>query len=321
MSYREAHDHPADVHAAAEGARLRHQGRELLPKAGACGPCPKRTGNAPDLFGDVKGADVCTDPKCFSDKRLAHFAKAAQELEAKGKKVIYGEEAKKAFPGWDSSHDYSRDELSDRYVFRPAATRTSAIASRRARSPGRGLRSDADPASGNREDRRGRHAPGDRRGREEAPARQAPRRRRRGAKPAKPKGPDVDEISPSASRRSSTRRRRRRSRRAGTGSSRSSWSRTLSTRDLEAVALAWGWKANAFRSGSVRRASPAGRGREARRARSRAAHVRHRLRDRAVHARARAQALRHQRAKGPRADHRGAQAGPRRRLSSSRARR
>jgi upstream activation factor subunit UAF30 len=57
---------------------------------------------------------------------------------------------------------------------------------------------------------------------------------------------------------------------------------------------------------------PAGRGREARRARSHAAHVPHGLRDRAVHARARAEALRHQRAGDPRADPRGAQAGARR---------
>jgi hypothetical protein len=47
---------------------------ELVAKAGACGPCPKRTGNQADLFGDVKSADVCTDPKCFDDKRQAHYA-------------------------------------------------------------------------------------------------------------------------------------------------------------------------------------------------------------------------------------------------------
>jgi len=50
---------------------------QLLPKAGSCAACPKRTGNQRDLFGDVKDADVCTDPKCFDEKRQAHFAKAA----------------------------------------------------------------------------------------------------------------------------------------------------------------------------------------------------------------------------------------------------
>lgn len=88
----------------------------LLPKAGACGPCPKRTGNQSDLFGDVKSVDVCTDPKCFDDKRLAHHAVAAKALEAKGHKVISGEAAKKLLPNWASSNAYSRDFLQGGYV-------------------------------------------------------------------------------------------------------------------------------------------------------------------------------------------------------------
>jgi hypothetical protein len=67
-----------------------------LPKAGACGACPKRTGNLPDLFGDVKSADVCTDPKCF--ERDAHVVKLRQAAEARGDEVITGKEAKKIFP-------------------------------------------------------------------------------------------------------------------------------------------------------------------------------------------------------------------------------
>ena len=31
-----------------------------------------RTGANPDLFADVAGADVCTDPKCFHTKVEAH---------------------------------------------------------------------------------------------------------------------------------------------------------------------------------------------------------------------------------------------------------
>src|SRR5262249_41512167 len=44
---------------------------ELVPAAGSCGSCPKRTGNQPELFKDVQGADVCTDPACFQAKREA----------------------------------------------------------------------------------------------------------------------------------------------------------------------------------------------------------------------------------------------------------
>jgi hypothetical protein len=85
MSYREAHQHILQTYMLQlKKAPFDTKDEQLLAKAGACGPCPKRTGNQADLFGDVKSADVCTDPKCFDDKRQAHFAKAAKELEAKG---------------------------------------------------------------------------------------------------------------------------------------------------------------------------------------------------------------------------------------------
>ncbi len=48
---------------------------DLVPKAGACTTCPKRTGNAPDLWGDMKGsASRCTDPACFKAKQTAFVA-------------------------------------------------------------------------------------------------------------------------------------------------------------------------------------------------------------------------------------------------------
>jgi hypothetical protein len=53
-------------------AGFKTEDAELVPLAGACGPCPKRTGNQPELFGDVKGADVCTDVACFRRKIAAH---------------------------------------------------------------------------------------------------------------------------------------------------------------------------------------------------------------------------------------------------------
>ncbi len=86
----------------------------LVPKAGSCTQCPKRTGNQPDLFGDVKSADVCTDPKCFDDKRQAHFAGARKTLEAQGHKVIAGDAAKKIVLRWDSDH--GNDHLQGGYV-------------------------------------------------------------------------------------------------------------------------------------------------------------------------------------------------------------
>lgn len=45
----------------------------LLPKAGSCTDCTKRTGNQPELFGDVSSKDVCTDTVCFAMKKTAHI--------------------------------------------------------------------------------------------------------------------------------------------------------------------------------------------------------------------------------------------------------
>jgi|SRR5882724_872754 len=48
----------------------------LVPAAGACTTCPKRTGNQPDLFPDVRAKDVCTDRACYRGKQEAHVARA-----------------------------------------------------------------------------------------------------------------------------------------------------------------------------------------------------------------------------------------------------
>lgn len=73
--------------------------------------CPKRSGNAPE-YADIaagnpkggngyyeghirhKGANVCTDPDCFDTKKTAHLARAANELERRGKVVIGGNRAR-----------------------------------------------------------------------------------------------------------------------------------------------------------------------------------------------------------------------------------
>lgn len=100
----------------------------LVPEAGYCGRCPKRTGNAPE-FADVvgvrtdeeieadaeaageftlqhrleqmrrvkhNGADVCTDPDCFDAKKKAHLKRQAVALEATGKVVVDGNRARVA---------------------------------------------------------------------------------------------------------------------------------------------------------------------------------------------------------------------------------
>ena len=60
----------------------------LLPAAGACSACPKRTGNNPILFPDIKKRDTCTDPACFSQKRDALVQLRMKELEGSGQKPV-----------------------------------------------------------------------------------------------------------------------------------------------------------------------------------------------------------------------------------------
>lgn len=86
----------------------------LVPLAGACTTCPKRSGNAPE-FSDVanpdmskgkhgyrrhelahEGEDVCTDPDCFDAKKRAHLKRAADAMTASGKVVVDGNKARQA---------------------------------------------------------------------------------------------------------------------------------------------------------------------------------------------------------------------------------
>jgi ParB/RepB/Spo0J family partition protein len=75
----------------------------LVPSAGACGPCPKRTGNAQDLFGGVSGdeANLCTDPACFKLKLDAAWARKVEKAKESGRTVLEAKEAKKIFAHGD----------------------------------------------------------------------------------------------------------------------------------------------------------------------------------------------------------------------------
>jgi ParB family transcriptional regulator, chromosome partitioning protein len=50
---------------------------ELVPQAGSCAECPKRTGFNSLLFSEVR-KDSCTDPQCFRAKVDAHVAKTVE---------------------------------------------------------------------------------------------------------------------------------------------------------------------------------------------------------------------------------------------------
>lgn len=60
----------------------------LVPAAGACNTCSKRTGASPSLFPELKKNDVCLDTDCFMKKLAAHAQRSVDRLEESGEKVI-----------------------------------------------------------------------------------------------------------------------------------------------------------------------------------------------------------------------------------------
>jgi hypothetical protein len=73
---------------------------ELVPKAGACSVCPKRSGNMPDAaeaLGEVR-PDVCSDSGCFKSKLEAAWNRRRAQHEEAGGKVIPDSKAKTLFP-------------------------------------------------------------------------------------------------------------------------------------------------------------------------------------------------------------------------------
>lgn len=70
---------------------------QLVPAAGACTTCPKRSGNQRALFDDIKSADVCTDIVCHRAKGDAAWKARAAKAEESGLVVLGKKEAEKVF--------------------------------------------------------------------------------------------------------------------------------------------------------------------------------------------------------------------------------
>lgn len=75
---------------------------KLVPAAGACGACPKRTGNAKDLFTDVQEDDTCSDPTCHAEKATAYRAVQIKEAKDRGFKVLTGKAAEAVIPQYST---------------------------------------------------------------------------------------------------------------------------------------------------------------------------------------------------------------------------
>lgn len=75
-----------------EGAPWAADDADLLPKAGACLACHKRTGADPDLFGEVRATvddgDFCLDRDCYRAKELAVVEAVAAKESLAGRTVV-----------------------------------------------------------------------------------------------------------------------------------------------------------------------------------------------------------------------------------------
>jgi ParB/RepB/Spo0J family partition protein len=99
MSAREAADHVQEHYMLrlAEAPFPRGDAK-LVEGVPTCAKCPKRSGNARELYPDVKSADVCTDPDCFAAKKAAHAERQIEAAKAQGLKVLEGKAAEKVLP-------------------------------------------------------------------------------------------------------------------------------------------------------------------------------------------------------------------------------
>lgn len=118
MSYRDAQRHLRyKFTLSLKQATFSPDDAALLPAAGACSACPKRSGNDRDLFGDIEEADVCTDPQCFEEKRLARHAQLIALAEKKKIPVLRDEAAEAAMPNgpWslNEEHYVNLDQVPD----------------------------------------------------------------------------------------------------------------------------------------------------------------------------------------------------------------
>lgn len=78
---------------------------KLLPAAGSCAACPKRSGNQPQLFDfadKTASKDRCGDIECYQAKLDAHVEQQKQKVLSVGGRVVSPEESKKVFHGGSS---------------------------------------------------------------------------------------------------------------------------------------------------------------------------------------------------------------------------
>jgi ParB family transcriptional regulator, chromosome partitioning protein len=77
-----------EIHLDLKNAPFDVSDANLLPAAGPCVTCPKRTGNNPLLFPEVRNKSVCTDPACYRTKIQALVQARLEPLMKEGQKPV-----------------------------------------------------------------------------------------------------------------------------------------------------------------------------------------------------------------------------------------
>jgi ParB family transcriptional regulator, chromosome partitioning protein len=95
-----------EIHLDLTNAPFDPQDEALLPSAGACARCPKRTGSNPLLFPEVRQKSICTDRECYRAKVEALVQIRVKPLEEKGEKPLRVSQA----PLWQAN-GHARDFL------------------------------------------------------------------------------------------------------------------------------------------------------------------------------------------------------------------
>jgi ParB family chromosome partitioning protein len=95
-----------EIHLDLTNAPFDPQDETLLPSAGACARCPKRTGSNPLLFPEVRRKSICTDRECYRAKVEAFVQIRVKPLEEKGEKPLRVSQA----PSWQAN-GHARDVL------------------------------------------------------------------------------------------------------------------------------------------------------------------------------------------------------------------
>jgi ParB family transcriptional regulator, chromosome partitioning protein len=92
-----------EIHLDLSSAPFDPQDEALLPSAGSCAACPKRTGNNPLLFPEIRHKSICTDRLCYGAKVEALVQIRTKLLEASGEDPVRVSQA----PSWQAKKQQS----------------------------------------------------------------------------------------------------------------------------------------------------------------------------------------------------------------------